>query len=181
MTAWRTGTTHQGGLWSISTVVGPVVISIFSSVWGRRARSSLHQEFSGRCRVPPPGGVHTVNSSVRSISMGRTLFSRDENEERRITGKQGWQETLDARVGGDIAVDGIVSARERIDGHPGVLGAQECTPLTGSIGAGANSQPHRLAESVLHGTALSAMLMVRDELHRGIHYLQASADRVVAQ
>lgn len=79
-----------------------------------------------------------------------------------------------------------------------MLGAQKCTPLTGSIGAGANSQPHRLAELVLHGTALSVMLIrvmvfgqgehygppheprkvLRDELHRGIHWRQASVEPV---
>jgi methylmalonyl-CoA decarboxylase subunit alpha len=58
---------------------------------------------------------------------------------------------FDTFVGGDIAVDGLVSARGRIDGRPVVLGAQECTPVTGSIGAGANPRHYRLAELVLHG------------------------------
>src|ERR1700722_5318006 len=62
-------------------------------------------------------------------------------------------------VGGEVAADGLVVGSGSINGSPVMLGAEDFTPLAGSIGPGGNSKRYRIAELALRDKTPLVMLL----------------------
>src|SRR6202789_1553737 len=62
-------------------------------------------------------------------------------------------------VGGDIAADALVVGSGSVNGSPVILGAEDFTPMAGSIGPGGNSKRYRIAELALRDKVPLVMLL----------------------
>src|SRR3984893_12258158 len=62
-------------------------------------------------------------------------------------------------LGGEVPSDGIIAGAGRIDGRPGMVGAEDFTTVAGTIGSGSNAKRYRTAELALRDRIPLIMLL----------------------